>query len=171
MKTNDTIEPNVSEKKPSQKSLTVLFVSGLVLLLAISAALAGLWMSTKSERKAANLASASVESGQVLGATTQDPQYLVNLANNLKTAGLVLYGYDTDTQTGKQLSIFGQALSGLNYVECDPQAAHSNADECLAKGIENYPVWVKGDQKYPGYKSLSELEKLLASFPASTYSP
>jgi len=171
MKTNETVEPTVSEKKPNPKTLTLLWVSGLVLFLAVSAVLAGLWMSTKSERKAANLASASVESGQVLGATTQDPQYLVNLANNLKTSGLILYGFDTDAQTQKQLSIFGQALSGLNYVECDPQTARSNADECLAKGIESYPVWVKGDQKYPGYKSLSELEKLLASFPASTYSP
>lgn len=171
MKTNETVQSTVSEKKPSPKSLTVLWVSGLVLLLATSAALAGLWMSTRNDRKAANLASASTESGQVLGATTQDPQYLVSLTNNLKTSGLVLYGFDTDAQTKKQLLIFGQALPGLNYVECDPQAARSNADECLAKGIENYPVWVKGDQKYPGYKSLSELEKLLASFPASTFSP
>lgn len=159
-------EANKTVENSGQKYLAILWVSGLVLFLAVSAVLTGLWMSTRNERKAANLAGANVEFGQVLGASTQDPDYLVNLVSSLKFAGFVLYGYDGDDSTKKQLQAFGQAVSNLDYVECNSQAVHANADECLAKGIVEYPTWVKIDQKFAGFKSLSELEKLLAAYPS-----
>ncbi len=150
--------------KKSSKSLTALWVAVAVLFLASAAVIAGLWVSFRKEKIGNNLASVNnTESGEVMGATTEDPDYLSNLVANLKTTGVIAYGFNSNAETKRQLAIFGQAISNLDYVECDSQVANSNPDECIARGISDYPTWVKGDQKFVGFKTLEDLEKILAA--------
>lgn len=157
----DQFEKDVNQKS---KSVTFLWVAALVLFLACAAVVAGLWMSYNKDSADRQLAlSNNIESGDVLGTSTEDLDYLVQLAENLKTDGVVLYGYDGNQGTKKQLSIFGQAITSLDYVECNSGSYHANADECVAKGIDQYPTWVRGEEKMIGYKTLSDLENILAN--------
>lgn len=149
---------------PASKSVTFLWVAALVLLLACAAVIVGLWMSTKNDQNKSQMAVVTgVESGDVMGATTRDPEYLTNLAQNLAANGVVLYGFDGDRETKRQLAIFGQAITSLDYVECNSESAHANSDECVAKGVEDYPTWAKGDEKTVGFKSLEALEQMLVT--------
>ncbi|MEI8061135.1 MAG: hypothetical protein WCG99_02475 [Candidatus Berkelbacteria bacterium] len=150
------------QKKP--KSITFLWVAVLVLFVASAAVIFGIWTSYKTDRASNNLARLNnIESGDVMGATTEDPEYLVKLTDNLKAAGVTIYGSSTDQKTAKQLVLFGQAATRLDYVECNSQSADSNSDECIARGITHYPTWVKADKKITGYQTLADLEKFLAN--------
>ncbi|MCX6810960.1 MAG: hypothetical protein NTY30_04520 [Candidatus Berkelbacteria bacterium] len=152
------------EVNSSSKSLIFLWVTTLVLFLASTAVILGLWMSFKNDRIKTNLAILdSAESGEVMGTTTKDPNYLINLAENLKAKGIIVYGFDNNQETKRQLAIFGQAVTSIDYVECNSQSAHSNADECVARVIDQYPTWVEGEQKFVGYKTLEDLEKILSN--------
>lgn len=140
----------------------MLKVTTLVVAVALITVVALLWINFRKDSKViGNVAVEDSEDGQVLAASTQDPNYLVNLALALKADGYILYGSSSDESTKQQKEIFGQGFSAIDYVECDPGASDSNPQECLARGIDRYPTWIKGDQKFPGNKSLNELEKLL----------
>lgn len=159
--TEDEFDQKVNRKP---KSITFLWAAILVLFLASAVLIVGIWKSFRNDKISNNLAlSNSIESGDVLGATTESPDYLIKLADSLKTDGVILYGFDGNQETKRQLAIFGQAITNLDYVECNSQSSHSNADECVARGIDKYPTWVKGEQKSTGFKTLEELEQMLAN--------
>ncbi|MEI6144472.1 MAG: hypothetical protein WCP91_02650 [Candidatus Berkelbacteria bacterium] len=150
------------QKKP--KSITFLWIAILVLFVASAAVIFGIWTSYKTDRASNNLAMlGNNESGDVMGATTEDPNYLLKLTDNLKTGGVIIYGSSTDKQTARQLALFGQAATRLDYVECNSQLADSNSDECIARGVTRYPTWVKADKKITGYQTLADLEKFLSN--------
>ena len=151
-------QESIQIQENKQGKFTFLIVTNIVLLLAFFASTFFLWNSFKLE----NSSNVSAEDGSVQGASTKDPEYLDKIAESLKTAGFVIYGESQDKATEKQLGLFGKASSKLDFVECNPQAIHSNADECVAKGIDEYPTWVSGENKFVGVRSISELEKMLA---------
>jgi len=148
-----------------KRSLVILSISTALIFVALASVILSLWFMMQNDRKRNQEIAAreTSESGIVKGVSTEDPQYLANLVDNLKKAGFILYGSDSDANSRRQKEIFGQANAGLDYVECDPGAENSNPQECVAKGIDEYPTWVREEQKFPGYKSLDELEEFLAS--------
>lgn len=146
----------------TKKSDLMLKVTTLVVAVALIAVVALLWLNfRKNSNIIGDVALNDSEDGQVLGASTEDPSYLADLAATLKADGFILYGSGSDNLTKKQKEVFGQGFSLLDYVECDPGTENSNPQECAAKGINQYPTWVRGDQKFSGYKSLSEIKGLL----------
>lgn len=155
--------PEVAENE-TKKSDLMLKVTTAIVAVALIAVVSLLWLNfRKDSSNVKEVALGEVEDGQVLGASVEDPNYLSNLATTLKADGFILYGSSSDSGTKKQKEIFGQAFSFIDYVECDPGTDNSNPQECAAKGIDQYPTWVRGDQKFPGYKSLIGIEGLLES--------
>jgi len=159
----DSGKDNQDSTDREKKEIKILSISISAIFVVLFFAVAGIWYTAKNEQKTYdNLVQSTIgESGRVLGALIEDPEFLTKLASNLKAAGFVLYGSNGDEKTEKQKEVFGQAYSSLDYVECNPQVKNSNALECVARGIEKYPTWVSGDKLYPGYKSPTELEEIL----------
>jgi hypothetical protein len=159
----DTVKKNQPSVDSIKKSVKTLSVLSVLILIAFIATIAGIWYSNNLEQKRnADLANGIPdEDGAVAGASTENPESLVRLAENLKAAGFMLYGQSGDNKTLKQKDAFGQAYTILDYVECNPKAVNANPTECLARGIERYPSWVKGDKVFVGYKSPAELEEML----------
>ena len=150
------------EKKPKQ--FTLLWVALVLLFLASGVVIFGIWSSYKNETVNGNLALVTSDnSGEVLGTTTEDPDYILKLVDDLKVAGIIFYGFNGNQESTKQLAIFGQATASLDYVECNSQSVGANADECVARGVSQYPTWIKGDQKFVGYQTLQDLEKILSN--------
>lgn len=157
--TDEQFSKEVAQKP---KSMAVLWTAVLFLFLACASVIFGLWKSYENDRISNNLAMSNNDLiGEVLGTSTEDPNYIAALVENLKSGGVVLYGYDGNQENTKQLAIFGQAAAGLDYVECNPQSSSSNTDECVARGVDQYPTWVIGDQKFARYKTLEDLEEIL----------
>ena len=119
-------------------------------------------MNNKDVKNYNQIAQSINQEGTIKGASTADPDYVSKLAESLNASGFVLYGSDSNIKTKKQKDIFSQAISEIDYVECDPQIKSANSAECAAREIKIYPTWVSGDKKFEGYKSLSEIEKMIA---------
>lgn len=157
-KNQENIEKSLKEKR----SVRILFISSILLLLAIAATVSAIWFMNNKDVKTYNQVARSInEEGAIKGASTADPDYVSKLAESLKASGFVLYGSDNNIKTKKQKDVFSQAISGIDYVECDPQIKSANSAECAAREIKIYPTWVSGDKKFEGYKSLAEIEKML----------
>lgn len=158
-KNQENIEKSLKEKR----SVRILFISSILLLLAIAATVSAIWFMNNKDVKTYNQVARSInEEGAIKGASTADPDYVSKLAESLKASGFVLYGSDNNIKTKKQKDVFSQAVSAIDYVECDPQIKSANSAECAAREIKIYPTWVSGDKKFEGYKSLSEIEKMIA---------
>jgi hypothetical protein len=158
-KNQENIEKSLKEKR----SVRILFISSILLLLAIAATVSAIWFMNNKDVKTYNQIAQSInQEGAIKGASTADPDYVSKLAESLKASGFVLYGSDSNIKTKKQKDVFSQAISGIDYVECDPQIKSANSAECAAREIKIYPTWVSGDKKFEGYKSLSEIEKMIA---------
>lgn len=158
-KNQENIEKSLKEKR----SVRILFISSILLLLAIAATVSAIWFMNNKDVKNYNQIAQSInQEGTIKGASTADPDYVSKLAESLNASGFVLYGSDSNIKTKKQKDIFSQAISEIDYVECDPQIKSANSAECAAREIKIYPTWVSGDKKFEGYKSLSEIEKMIA---------
>ena len=158
-KNQENIEKSLKEKR----SVRILFISSILLLLAIAATVSAIWFMNNKDVKTYNQVARSInEEGAIKGASTADPDYVSKLAESLNASGFVLYGSDSNIKTKKQKDVFSQAISGIDYVECDPQIKSANSAECAAREIKIYSTWVSGDKKFEGYKSLSEIEKMIA---------
>jgi hypothetical protein len=160
-------EKNKNQEKNDElsierRSVRILSVSSILLFLAIAATVSAIWfMNDKEIRTYNQIAKGIDEEGAIKGASTTDPEYILKLAQSLKMSGFVLYGSDSNIKTTKQKNVFGQAISEIDYVECDPQIKSANPAECAAREIKIYPTWISRDKKFEGYKSLSEIEKML----------
>jgi len=156
-------QKNIEKSLKEKRSVLVLSVSSILLLLATVATVFAIWFMNNREIKTYNQVAQSISGEDAIkGTSTADPDYVSKLAESLKTSGFVLYGSDSDIKTKKQKNLFSQAISEIDYVECDPQIKSANSAECAAREIKIYPTWVSGDKKFEGYKSLSEIEKMLA---------
>jgi len=163
MKNNKNKTEENAEDTREKQSLTILLISTIVVFIALISAIIGLWFSRENDKKKNPEIGYISENGMVKGVSSSNPEYLTRLADGLKKAGFVLYGSSSDISTKQEMGTFGQAFSLLDYVECDPGSPNSNPQECVARGIDQYPTWVTGEKKFSGYKSLEELEVLLNS--------
>lgn len=144
-------------------SVRMLSVFSALLFLAIVVTVSAIWFTNNRDFRTYNQVAQGIdEEGTIKGASTADPDYISKLAQSLKVSGFVLYGSDNNIKTKKQKDVFSQAVSEIDYVECDPQIKSANSAECAAREIRIYPTWVSGDKKFEGYKSLAEIEKMLA---------
>lgn len=145
------------------KSFRLLTISTVLLFVATISIIAAIWVMNQREIRSYNQLASAVpaEDGAVKGASTTDPEYLVKLADSLKSNNFVLYGSEKNNKTQKQKEIFGQAAENIDFVECDPQVESANSLECAANNVKIYPTWAVGERKFEGYKSLSELEKMI----------
>jgi len=156
-------QENTEKSLKEKRSVRILFISSILLLLAIAATVSAIWFMNNKDVKNYNQIAQSInQEGTIKGASTADPDYVSKLAESLNASGFVLYGSDSNIKTKKQKDIFSQAISEIDYVECDPQIKSANSAECAAREIKIYPTWVSGDKKFEGYKSLSEIEKMIA---------
>lgn len=99
-------------------------------------------------------------SGNVAGAISSQDDYISRLARHLRESSMVLYGTDQSVETKEQKKLFGEAVSLIDYVDCDVTASSSNPDECIGHNISIYPTWVYEGQKFEGFRTLSELIKI-----------
>lgn len=63
-----------------------------------------------------------------------------------------MYGTDWCVHCQAQKELFGRSFRNIIYINCDKAP-----DKCDAAGVERYPTWVIGDQKFSGTQPLQKL--------------
>jgi glutaredoxin len=82
----------------------------------------------------------------------------VALASHLKQVDAKFYGTYWCPYCNKQKELFGeQAMSQINYIECDPQGKNPQLDLCQKSQVEGFPTWEINGRQYPGVQSLDRL--------------
>lgn len=84
----------------------------------------------------------------------------IGLANHLQKTGAKMYGAYWCPHCEDQKAMFGQAVSQIPYVECDPAGVNPQVQLCRAKRISGYPTWEIRGRFYTGSRSLGELANL-----------
>ena len=103
---------------------------------------------------------AEVTQEQPVAQPTPTPQPL-GFTECLKSQGAVLYGAYWDSSTKKQKELFGADAANVNYIECGIQGDYrAQADICQQAGIQAYPTWIIGNDKYMGIQEVAQLATL-----------
>ncbi|MEM9116622.1 MAG: hypothetical protein AAGD09_01935 [Cyanobacteria bacterium P01_F01_bin.56] len=89
-----------------------------------------------------------------------DAPYEAQLASHLTEQGAAMYGAFWCPHCEDQKALFGDAVSRVPYVECDPEGDNAQPELCVAKEIKGYPTWEIKGEFYPGARSLEELAQL-----------
>ncbi len=72
-----------------------------------------------------------------------------------------LYGAGWNTETQKQLKLFGNQSDSIDYVECSVKGNFEKQTEaCEAKDIGAYPTWIINGQKHTGFQSVKRLAEI-----------
>lgn len=99
--------------------------------------------------------------GELSPVTTTSGPAEIALAEHLNQIGAKMYGAFWCPHCHDQKQLFGQtAFSQITYIECDPQGANAQPQQCQQAGIQSYPTWEIKGQLYPGTQSLQELAQL-----------
>ena len=77
-----------------------------------------------------------------------------DFARCLKNAGVVMYGRFDCVFCERQKSVFGSAVSELDYRECS-----LNVEECSKLKSPGYPTWKKGEKESSGFKTFKDLSQ------------
>ncbi len=97
----------------------------------------------------------------VYGVTTTSTPAKVALAEHLTEVDAKMYGAYWCSHCQDQKKLFGQeAVSQLNYIECDPKGKNPQPNLCVAAGIKAYPTWEINGKIQEGVISLDNLAKL-----------
>ena len=92
---------------------------------------------------------------QSRGSTVPSTKY-DTFAECLASKKLTMYGAVWCSHCKAQKALFGDSFKYASYVECT-----ENPNECLAKGVEQYPTWIDANgQKYVGEQSLEKLSEI-----------
>ena len=85
----------------------------------------------------------------------------IALAQHLTAVGVKNYSAYWCPFCHVQKELFGQqAMSEIDYVECDPGGQNPRPQLCQAAQIQGYPTWVINGEQYQGMRPLSELAAL-----------
>ena len=104
--------------------------------------------------------SATVGKPDTYGVTTTSTRTKVALAEHLTKVGAKMYGAYWCSHCQDQKQLFGkEAVSKLNYIECDPTGKNSKMNLCVAAGIKAYPSWDIDGKLREGVISLEDLAK------------
>jgi hypothetical protein len=88
------------------------------------------------------------------------------LAEQLNARDARMFGAWWCSHCADQKETLGkQAFASLTYVECAADGANSQRALCGKEDVAGYPSWQIDGKLYPGEKSLSELEEILAAAP------
>lgn len=82
------------------------------------------------------------------------------LAQHLRQTGATMYGAYWCPYCNRQEALFGDAVSQLNIVECDPRGENARPDLCRQAGVTSFPTWQINGQTVRGLMSLEELAEL-----------
>ena len=83
-----------------------------------------------------------------------------DLATYLSRQRWTMYGAFWCPHCQRQKEMFGrEAWAMVNYVECDARGVDGKAAVCVAKGVNGFPTWTKGDQTFSGEIPLEDLAK------------
>jgi len=83
------------------------------------------------------------------------------LAQHLSNKGAKMYGAYWCPYCTKQKQLFGeQALSKINYIECDARGKNPQVNLCRRANITGFPTWEINGKMYPGMRSLNDLATL-----------
>ncbi|MBO0352120.1 vitamin K epoxide reductase family protein [Phormidium pseudopriestleyi FRX01] len=93
--------------------------------------------------------------------STSSGEAEIALARHLTAVGAKDYSAYWCPHCHEQKELFGkQAVSEINYIECDPVGQNPQPQLCKAAQIGGYPTWIINGEQYPGVRSLSELAAL-----------
>lgn len=84
----------------------------------------------------------------------------IALVNHLNRVGAKFYGTYWCPYCTRQKELFGEAVSQLQIVECDPNGKDAQPAACANANVSSYPTWEINGQQYPGMHSLEELAAL-----------
>lgn len=84
----------------------------------------------------------------------------IALIEHLNSVGAKLYGTYWCPYCTRQKELFGEAVSKLQLVECDPNGKDAQPSTCARANVSSYPTWEIKGQQYPGMHSLDELAAL-----------
>ncbi len=97
----------------------------------------------------------------VYGVPTTSTPAKVALAEHLTEVGAKMYGAYWCSHCQDQKKLFGQeAVSKLNYIECDSKGKNAQPNLCVTAGIKAYPTWEISGKLQEGVVSLENLAKL-----------
>ncbi len=106
----------------------------------------------------------------IYGVTTTSTPAKVALAEHLTKVDAKFYGAYWCNYCKNQKELFGQeAVSKLNYIECDPQGKNPQPNLCVAASIKGYPTWEINGKFHEGIVSLENLAKFSGYQGASNF--
>ncbi len=82
------------------------------------------------------------------------------LAQHLKQTGAKMYGTFWCPYCRRQEKLFGEAVSQLEIIECDPRGKNAQPERCDRAQVSGYPTWEINGQQYNGLLSLEDLANL-----------
>lgn len=92
--------------------------------------------------------------------STLPNSYEARLADHLSATGAKMYGAYWCPHCAVQKDSFGGAVDHIPYIECDPEGFDAQPELCQAEGIDAYPTWVIGSDRYLGTQTLGKLARL-----------
>lgn len=98
--------------------------------------------------------------GLLSGCSALPNSYEVRLADHLTESGAKLYGAYWCPYSSVQKDYFASAVNQVPYVECAADGYNARPEDCQAAGIEVYPTWVIGGDRYEGTQRLGKLARL-----------
>ncbi|MEB3339222.1 vitamin K epoxide reductase family protein [Okeania sp.] len=105
--------------------------------------------------------SATASTENTYGVTTASTPAKVALAEHLTEVGAKMYGAYWCSHCQEQKNLFGkEAVSKINYIECDPKGKNSQTQLCVEASIKAYPTWEINGKVQEGVVSMENLAKL-----------
>lgn len=103
--------------------------------------------------------SGSVETGYEIKTISGAAE--IALVQHLNQVGAKMYGAFWCPHCQNQKQLFGkEAVTQLNYIECDPKGKNARPDLCQAANIQGFPTWEINGKFYQEEKTLQELADL-----------
>ncbi len=92
------------------------------------------------------------------GSSGPSQEAIDEFAQCLTDEGATFYGAYWCRHCNEQKSMFGDAMSSVDYVECSPNGQEApQAQECQDQGISGYPTWIVDGERYSGVQSFDQL--------------
>ncbi|PSO58617.1 MAG: hypothetical protein BRC40_06630 [Cyanobacteria bacterium QH_8_48_120] len=110
------------------------------------------------ERTPVPQVSTSPQPGEGWSIKTTSGEAEMALAEHLNQVGATMYGAYWCPHCHEQKQLFGkEAVSKINYIECDPGGNNPQPQKCESAGVKSYPTWKINGETYRGTQSLTEL--------------
>ncbi len=136
-----------------------LFFTGIVVAILMLVGTLGVYANANNLVAASNSSDVPGEAG--LAITTTSGKAELALAAHLKQVGAKMYGAFWCPHCHDQKQLFGrEAVSQINYIECDPEGKNPQPGLCQAANVQSYPSWEIKGQSVSGTQTLEELAQL-----------